>query len=208
MDCLSDRKVPKELTDEHQELIKTHPFYKESSFKQTLVHELGHSFNNGHSRDYTKMKNMRSNTDSWSKQQLEFALISWSKETDEVEVSEFHPKTKKLLQTDSTLFWHHKKNDYTFVSSYANHGYLVGSVIIRSVKDSTLKFWTINPKTGKKIKQVIVGSPWEDFAESVGFYYSFPEQLKKTAPKKYEYLKNNMFSGIEYEGVVEQILVK
>lgn len=41
--------------------------------------------------------------------------------------------------------------------------------------------------------------PSEDFAESFSAYRFDPITLKKKAPKKYEFLKNFVFSGIEYD---------
>lgn len=40
--------------------------------------------------------------------------------------------------------------------------------------------------------------PAEDFAESATYYIYKPNQLKAADPQKYEFLKNNVFSGKEY----------
>lgn len=41
-------------------------------------------------------------------------------------------------------------------------------------------------------------TPGEDFAESFVAYRYTPERLKNTCPQKYEYLKNNVFNGVEF----------
>lgn len=40
--------------------------------------------------------------------------------------------------------------------------------------------------------------PGEDFAESVAFYFEHPLYFKKVAPKKYEFIKQYVFSGKEF----------
>lgn len=41
-------------------------------------------------------------------------------------------------------------------------------------------------------------NPAEDFAEAFSGYRYDPEKLKELSPEKYEYMKNNVFLGIEY----------
>lgn len=61
-------------------------------------------------------------------------------------------------------------------------------------------------KLGKPEKVVSVyggTDPGEDFAESVVAYRFVPDQLKKAAPDKYEFIKRTVFDGIEFNSEEE-----
>ncbi len=74
-----------------------------------------------------------------------------------------------------------------------------------------------DPKTGNKVLQVkwshtpekkfvreyAASSPAEDFAESAAYYVYEPQKFKKLDPEKYDFIKNKLFGGKEYNNEIE-----
>ena len=195
IDCLDNRKVPEDLLNKKKELDKTNLFFEEASFKHVVSHEMAHAYDKSHSRDFNKISTKSENTDSWSKEQLEFVLISWSDVQKEIEIQEVDKNTGGLLSISSEKHWIHDFTNDTFVSEYANNGY-----VKKPQLNTKYEFWL---KGSKGKNKVMIGKPWEDFAESIGFYLVFPEKLEEVAPVKYEYLKNKVFNNKEYQGVID-----
>lgn len=50
----------------------------------------------------------------------------------------------------------------------------------------------------KQVSKYGATNPAEDFAEAFSGYRYDPERLKRISPKKYEYMKKNVFLGLEY----------
>jgi len=57
--------------------------------------------------------------------------------------------------------------------------------------------WT-SAKDDQQVSKYGATNPAEDFAEAFSGYRYDPERLKAISPKKYEYMKNKVFLGIEY----------
>lgn len=64
-------------------------------------------------------------------------------------------------------------------------------------KELTHSDWSCK-HTDKAVSGYSLANPAEDFAESFAAYRYNPKLLKKLSPKKYEYLKNYAFMGVEY----------
>jgi tRNA isopentenyl-2-thiomethyl-A-37 hydroxylase MiaE len=57
--------------------------------------------------------------------------------------------------------------------------------------------WNIT-KPERLVSRYARTNPGEDFAESVTAYRYNPQGLKAVSPEKYEFIKNNVFAGLEY----------
>jgi hypothetical protein len=60
--------------------------------------------------------------------------------------------------------------------------------------------WTSDPNACQVTKYGAT-NPWEDFAEAMSTYRYNPQDFKTRCPKKYEFIKNSVFKGIEYTDV-------
>jgi hypothetical protein len=186
-DCLGERKVSELLKNRKKEIDRTHYLYEESSFKHTLVHELGHALNNNQAKDSSKISTFTLNSSSWSQLQTEFAKISWSKTIENVTITHYQGQSDIVVNKYQKEYWNHDADDKTFISSYADNAYIVSDEYEGLHPGDTLKFTVERQiiENGKIITiedDVSPGLPWEDWAESIGFYVVFPEQLESLAP--------------------------
>lgn len=115
----------------------------------------------------------------------EFSKFSWEekKQTvkDRIEIHGTQDKTKEIKA------FIQKKDAEKFVSKYAG-----GKLYYREIKKGV---------TLKHNYSAQVGLPKEDFAESIASYNLFPSTLKEISIKKYDFIKDKIYNGKEFEDV-------
>ena len=117
----------------------------------------------------------------------DFENISW--ETGEQKVTKItYNKSGKELKKETILARVYKKGttDNDFVSDYA------GGINEKSKNKTTIKYSNY------------IGKPKEDFAESVAFYVYFPDKLKQISKEKYDFIKNRVYNGKEFKGILNE----
>lgn len=67
--------------------------------------------------------------------------------------------------------------------------------------------WT-RPENKKFVRDYAGTEPAEDFAEAVAYYIYEPNLLRQTDPAKYNFIKNKVFAGKEYDKTLENMISK
>lgn len=67
--------------------------------------------------------------------------------------------------------------------------------------------WT-RPEDKKFVRDYAGSEPAEDFAEAVAYYIYEPHLLRQTDPAKYDFVKNKVFAGKEFDKALENMISK
>jgi hypothetical protein len=85
-------------------------------------------------------------------------------------------------------------------TSLLGNSFEIGGTDLDDSLDRTKRFLTgmKNNEIETSVSRYAQRNPLEDIAESMTAYRFNPKTLKELSPKRYEYLKNNVFMGVEY----------